>query len=386
VRYSSGDGSAATDRTKRIFNDPVGILSAQNTEAILQQVYPRPGTGEILWDVSAPIYINGEHWGGFRVGLQLGANQARVIATTWQAIISVSITILVLIVFSWFLGRYISIPLEQLTEGATQAAEGNLNQQFDIPDRDEITVMAGAFNTMITQLRNLISGLEQRIADRTRALETSTEVGRQLSTILDQRELVGEVVEQVQSAFDYYHAHIYLFDDGKETLRMVGGTGKAGRTMLEEDHTVAKGSGLVGRAADTNLPVLVADVSQAEGWLPNPLLPDTRAEAAIPIAIGETVLGVLDVQDNAINGLTEADVDLLQSIANQVATALQNARSYQQAQRQADREALMANINQQIQSTTDIEDALKVAVRELGRALGTDTSVKLHSDKGNGHE
>ena len=111
--------------------------------------------------------------------------------------------------------------------------------------------------------------------------------------------------------------------------------------------------------------------------MPNPLLPETKSEVAIPISAGETVLGVLDVQDDEAGGLSEDDVDLLQSIANQVASALQNARAYRQTQQQVAREALIANINQQIQSTTDIEDALQVAVRELGRALDADTSVRL---------
>ena len=122
-----------------------------------------------------------------------------------------------------------------------------------------------------------------------------------------------------------------------------------------------------------------------ESWQSNPLLPETRAEVAIPIAIGENVLGVLDVQDDEVDGLGENDVDLLQSIANQVAVALQNARLYQHTQQQVAREALIANINQQIRETTDMEDALKVAVRELGRALGTETSVRLVT-KSNGNE
>lgn len=282
-----------------------------------------------------------------------------------------------------YLGNSLTAPLISLTHTAQQVAAGDLAVRSDIKSNDEIGLLATAFNDMSIQLKNTLGSLEQRVADRTRALTTSLEISRRLSTILDSEKLFADVVTQVQKAFDYYHVHIYVIDKNSGDLVMTSGTGEAGRIMMERGHRIVKGKGLVGRAAEKNVAVLVSDVAADHQWLPNALLPETRSEIAVPISIGDQVLGVLDVQHNIAGSLTKEDAVLLESIANQVGIALQNARSYAEAKSKADREALVSAIGQKIQGTTSVESAMQVAIREIGRALdGTKTQIVLHEDVG----
>ncbi|WP_420645536.1 GAF domain-containing protein [Candidatus Leptofilum sp.] len=228
----------------------------------------------------------------------------------------------------------ISRPVSQLATATQRLADGDLSAAAEVTSGDEIGQLGNAFNRMRDRIQTMLGDLEERSV----TITTSAKISRQLSTILDPKQLATAVVQELQSTFNYYHAHIYFVDEAGQNLVMVGGTGEAGQKMLAQGHKIPMGKGLVGQTAVANQPVLVPDVYKAAGWLPNPLLPETKAEATIPISLGDKVLGILDVQQNTVNGLGEADVELLTSIANQVAIGLQNATLF------AERDKALATI------------------------------------------
>ncbi len=366
--------------------------SEDNLVVNLEEVYTRslvhdvPSllSSSIVRSLSENRMVEDLNW---TVVVHQAEREGLVLVSNLQVAAGILIVIIVFVTgaLASFIASRLSRPIVDLTAVAEQVAEGDLSAHAEVSPinaQDEIGALTHVFNGMTARLQDAISNLEFRVAERTRAIATSSDVGRRLSTILDREQLVEEVVTQVQDAFNYYHVHIYLFDKSNETLFMAGGTGQAGKQMLASKHQIAVGQGLVGRAAAMNAPVLVSDVAQEEGWLPNPLLPETKAETAVPISVGERVLGVLDVQQNKVNGLTQDDAELLVSITNQIAIALQNAEFLETTQEQAKQEALSNEINLKIQSANSIEQAMQIAVRELGRALDAPkTRIKLTNNK-----
>lgn len=258
-------------------------------------------------------------------------DQAEAFAPTYTAVaINGGVTVaavLVAGVAALFITRSIASPLVHLADIARRIAGGNLTLAAPIEREDEVGTLARAFNSMTGQLRGLIDSLEDQVASRTRRLEIVAILSERLNVILNLQDLLLELVNQIQQTFGYYHAHIYLLDQEQENLVVAAGTGEAGAEMKARGHSIPvdAATSLVARAARTRQIVRVDNVREAEGWLPNPLLPDTYCEMAVPIVLHDRVVGVLDVQEDEVSGLDEGDASLLRSLANQVAVAIRNA-------------------------------------------------------------
>jgi GAF domain-containing protein/HAMP domain-containing protein len=233
-----------------------------------------------------------------------------------------------------FISHQLAGPIVRLTGTAQNIASGDLSARARVETNDEVGVLASTFNAMTGQLRETIDTLEERVAERTRELQTVVNVSHRLASILDISDLLRQVVNTTKETFDYYHVHIYLLDELGQTLSLAEGYGEAGAALKQQGHDIplAAFKSLVARAAREGQIIRVENVREAPDWLPNPLLPETQAEMAVPIQLGHEVVGVLDVQSAQVGGLTQEDEVTLQILANQIAVAVRNARLFSQTQ------------------------------------------------------
>lgn len=235
------------------------------------------------------------------------------------------------------------------------------------------------------ELATVQDSLQERVANRTQDLATVARISTSTATIRDPFQLLVTAVHLTQRGFNLYHAHVFTYRKDSNDLKIVACGYKEG-DVHEGTHGTAvipfdQEKSLVARAARTRKPVIVNDVYNEPGWLPNPLLPDTRAELAVPMIVGEELLGVLDVQSERIDAFSEEDASIQMTLAAQIATALQNAQSYADAKTQAELETLVNTIGQKIQRSTSVEDTLQIAIREIGLALGaTRVSANLQAN------
>jgi GAF domain-containing protein len=139
--------------------------------------------------------------------------------------------------------------------------------------------------------------------------------------------LLNEVIERIREAYGFYHAQVFLLDDERRMARLVASTGRAGEELLARRHALPVGSrSVIGQCTFGGQPVVVNNVHESETHRPNPLLPDTAAELALPLLAGGQVIGALDVQSTVVDAFPPDDVRALQIMAAQLTAAIENAR------------------------------------------------------------
>ncbi|HXV43377.1 MAG TPA: GAF domain-containing protein [Anaerolineae bacterium] len=308
------------------------IVDAVQSEKNIVQLYSDQ-TGQ-FYDVFIPIFDRSDtHVGAIRLGfpVELVTQKTNRLTILAGGVAFVSLVVAItLLIFA--LSTWVTKPLTKLLTAiqGIRSGETDLATGVEINSRDEIGELSRAFNTLASQLSSSIDTLEEQVAGRTRQLETVVEISQRLIVILDLNELLRQVVNLTKETFDYYYVHIYLLDKDSKLLQLAEGYGQLGAEMKSRGHSIpldAKPS-LVAQAARTGQPVKVDNVHEVDNWLPNPFLADTYSEIAVPIILDEQIVGVLDVQSDQIAGLDEGDVNLLRSLANEVALAIRNARLF----------------------------------------------------------
>ncbi len=166
TRFSAAPtGNAEQDlvlnRTKRIFNDPVGIAAARNTTPGFLQVYHRD-TGETMWDISTPIMVKGKHWGGFRIGYSLD----KISAQKTHMMISLIVIMAAILLISSLL-VFVAVnrslkPIRVLTEISARLAEGNINEKIEVKTRDEIGKLADVLERLRFSLKTAMERLSRK--------------------------------------------------------------------------------------------------------------------------------------------------------------------------------------------------------------------------------
>lgn len=316
--------------------------------------------------------------------LDLQTAQANSAQTFLLTGITVFIVLIASIALALALSQQIARPVLQLTGTASEIATGKFDAQAEVTSGDEIGTLAQTFNTMTARLGEAFADVRRRAAE----LATVAEVSTATSTILETKRLLQEVVDLTKERFNLYHSHIYLLDEKGENLVLTAGAGEPGRIMSAEGRSIPmdREQSLVARAARERKGVTVNDVTTAPDFLPNPLLPDTRSELAVPMIVGGKVIGVFDIQSDQVGRFTESDVNIQTTLAAQLATSVQNVRSFEQSKRQAELQSLVNVIGSRIQRTTSIEETLQTAIRELGTAIGASrvkATISAQSDGNN---
>ena len=161
-------------------------------------------------------------------------------------------------------------------------------------------------------------------------LRKAAVISQKISRLREPETLLSRTISLIQTGFDLYHVHIYLYDRAENLLRVHIGSGIVGQHLQKKQHQIPLQAerSLVALAARQQQMVLVQDVHAHPHFLANPLLPKTRSELAIPLQYGRTLLGILDIQDSHTNRFTPADIDTFLTLGGHIAIALQNARLF----------------------------------------------------------
>lgn len=191
---------------------------------------------------------------------------------------------------------------------------------------DELQKRINYYQEKEVLLSSQATELEKQVTDRTRALEITSAISHQMTTLSDIDELMFNITERIYAGFSYQAVYIYLADEESGHLMLAEGAGELAQQLKSQGHRIKRGEGIVGAVATTNQYFMANDISRIPDNLQDPRFPNTKSELAVPMHIGARVIGVLDVHCAKTDRFNSADVSRMQSIANQLVVSIDNAR------------------------------------------------------------
>lgn len=212
--------------------------------------------------------------------------------------------------------------------------------------------------------------------------ETAAEIARDISSSLNLDELLEKAVNLIRSRFNFYHASVFLKDPTGEYVVVREATGEAGMQLKRSGFKLGIGSkSIVGYVAGNGEQLIVNDTTRDATFYPNPLLPETRAEAALPLRVGDRIVGVLDVQSTSPYAFAQDNLRTLQILADQLGIAVVNTELFAETQEHLAQHRLLHHITTTAASGTTLDEALESAVNGLQVTLGGDRVTILLADR-----
>lgn len=257
-----------------------------------------------------------------------------------------------------------------------------------VQDTDNENAFSDNDLRFLTTLSAQVAGaiFNTRLVDETRKralqLQTAAEIARDISGSLDIGELLAKATTLIRERFNFYHAAVFLNDSSNENAVIREATGDAGMQMKRVGHRLKIGSkSIVGYVTGSGEHLVVNDTNRDATYYPNPLLPDTRAEVAIPLKVGQRILGALDVQSNIVYAFGPEDINVLRILADQLAIAVINSELFAETQEHLSQHRLLHHVTTAAASGTTLGEALNSAVQGLQVTLGGDRVVILLADR-----
>ncbi|HJW84697.1 MAG TPA: GAF domain-containing protein [Anaerolineae bacterium] len=218
-------------------------------------------------------------------------------------------------------------------------------------------------------------GAEAALSRRALQLQTAADVSRAASSILNGDELLASTVDLIRGRFNLYYVGLFLVDEARQYAVLRAGTGEAGRTMIERGHRLAVGgASMIGWCVANRRARIALDVGQDATRFDNPLLPETRSELALPLIARGEVLGAMTVQSTQAEAFSEIDIAVLQTMTDQVANAIANARLFEQARQQLAELSAVSAISRVLASRLGLNSLIELTVDTIRETFGVNNA------------